>query len=79
MADGVDKGTAVEALQRGLGVTPAQTVAFGDFHNDLGMLARAEWSFAMANAHPDVLREARHLAPPNTEQGVLRVLEALLG
>ena len=78
MADGVDKGTAVAALQRDLGVTPAQTVAFGDFHNDLGMLARAEWSFAVANAHPDVLRAARHRAPANPDQGVLRVLKAMV-
>ncbi|WP_234946204.1 HAD family hydrolase [Agrococcus sp. Marseille-P2731] len=76
--DGVDKRLGVEALQRELGVTRAQTVVFGDYLNDLGMLADAEWSFAMANAHPEVLMAARHRAPSNAEHGVVRVLERLL-
>ena len=79
MAPGVDKGTALRWLQTDLGVSRAQTVVFGDYPNDLGMLAEAELSFAMANAHPDVLAAARYRAPANTEQGVLTVLEALLG
>ena len=28
----------------------------------------------MANAHPDLARVARHRAPANTEDGVMRVL-----
>lgn len=76
---GVDKGTAVKALQRYLGVTPEQTLAFGDFHNDLGMLAAAKWSFAMANAHPNVLAAANYIAPSNNAGGVLTVTRHLLG
>lgn len=78
MAPGVNKGIALEALQRAVGVTPAQTAVFGDFLNDLEMMHHAELSFAMANAHPDVKAAARHLAPSNAEQGVLVVLRALL-
>nr|WP_206447786.1 HAD family hydrolase [Agrococcus sp. KRD186] len=74
----VDKRLGVEALQRELGVTPAQTVVFGDYLNDLGMLADAEHTFAMANAHPEVLAAARYRAPSNLEHGVVRVLERLL-
>lgn len=73
----VDKGHAVAALQERLGITPAQTMAFGDFHNDLGMLARAEHSFAMANAHPDIHAVSRYIAPSNAEHGVLQVLRAV--
>ncbi|GEK79965.1 MULTISPECIES: HAD family hydrolase [Agrococcus] len=76
--DSVDKRLGVEALQRELGVTPAQTVVFGDYLNDLGMLADADWTFAMANAHPDVLATARYRAPSNVEHGVVQVLERLL-
>ncbi|WP_413317881.1 HAD family hydrolase [Agrococcus sp. 1P02AA] len=76
--DSVDKRLGVEALQRELGVTPAQTMVFGDYLNDLGMLADAEWTFAMANAHPEVLGAARFRAPSNAEHGVVRVLERLL-
>ncbi len=73
----VDKGNAVEALQERLGISPAHTMAFGDFHNDLGMLARAEHSFAMANAHPDIHAVCRYVAPSNAEHGVLQVLRAV--
>jgi Cof subfamily protein (haloacid dehalogenase superfamily) len=75
----IDKGVAVRALQEALGVTPAQTAVFGDYLNDLEMLDAAEFSFAMANAHPLVLERARYVAPANTEQGVLTAVRALLG
>jgi Cof subfamily protein (haloacid dehalogenase superfamily) len=73
-----DKGHAVRRLQRELGITPAQTLVFGDYLNDLGMLDAAEWSFAMAGAHPEVVRRARHLAPSNNDDGVLRTISRLL-
>lgn len=77
MTPGVDKGKAVEALQDALGVAPGQTAAFGDYLNDLEMLAAAEWSFAMDNAHPDIRAAARFLAPDHKEQGVIQVLKHL--
>lgn len=78
MRRGVDKGRAVRALQRELGISPAQTVAFGDYLNDLQMLEAADWSFAMGNAHPDIRAAARYLAPTNGEDGVVEVLSHLL-
>ncbi|MGV9603304.1 Cof-type HAD-IIB family hydrolase [Streptomyces sp. NPDC003631] len=74
-----NKGAALRRLQRELGILPAQTLVFGDYLNDLEMLDAAEWSFAMANAHPDVLRRARYVAPPNTEYGVLSTISRLMG
>ncbi|MEV4341841.1 Cof-type HAD-IIB family hydrolase [Streptomyces sp. NPDC049590] len=73
-----NKGAAVRRLQRALGVTPAQTMVFGDYLNDLEMLDAAEWSFAMAGAHPEVIRRARHLAPSNNDAGVLRTIARVL-
>ncbi|MHC3467713.1 Cof-type HAD-IIB family hydrolase [Streptomyces sp. 7R007] len=74
-----NKGAALRRLQRELGITPAQTMVFGDYLNDLEMLDAAEWSFAMANAHPDVIARARHLAPSNNDDGVLRTIARVLG
>ncbi|MGV9791399.1 Cof-type HAD-IIB family hydrolase [Streptomyces sp. NPDC003435] len=74
-----NKGAALRGLQRELGITPAQTMVFGDYLNDLEMLDAADWSFAMANAHPDVIRRARHLAPSNNDQGVPRTVARMLG
>jgi Cof subfamily protein (haloacid dehalogenase superfamily) len=78
MAPGVNKGVAVGQLQAELGITRAQTAAFGDYLNDLEMLDAAELSFAMADAHPEVLERARHIAPSHREQGVITTLEAIL-
>ncbi len=79
MRRGVDKADAVRALQASLGVTAEQTVAFGDYLNDWGMLQASGLSFAMANGHPDLRAAARYVAPANTEGGVLTVMRALLG
>lgn len=79
MNPGVNKGVALRRLQTVLGVTPAQTVAFGDYLNDLEMMDAAEYSYAMANAHDDVAARARFRAPSNRDHGVVRVLEGLLG
>lgn len=73
-----DKGHAVASLQRDLGIGPDQTAVFGDYLNDLGMFARARYSFAMANAHPAVSRAAWRVAPANSENGVVRMICALL-
>jgi len=78
MDPAADKGSALRAVQRLLGVGPEHTVAFGDYHNDLGMLGAATWSFAMANAHPDVLAAARFVAPSNNDHGVVTTLRAAL-
>lgn len=78
MTPWADKGRALRSLQRQLGVSQAQTVAFGDYLNDLELLEEADWSFAMANAHPDIKAAARFLAPSNTDNGVISVLQHLL-
>lgn len=77
-APGTHKATGVAALQRLLGAGPENTVVFGDYLNDLEMLDEAHWSFAMANAHPDVLDRARYRAPRNSDAGVVTVLRELL-
>ena len=79
MSPTADKGHALREVQRTLGITAAQTMAFGDYLNDVGMLDAASWSFAMDNAHPDVRAHARFVAPANTENGVVRTIRSVLG
>ncbi|MCK6066438.1 MULTISPECIES: Cof-type HAD-IIB family hydrolase [Microbacterium] len=79
MNSDVNKGTALRRLQETLGITREQTVAFGDYLNDLELLDAAAWSYAMANAHDEVAARARFRAPANTEYGVVTVLTELLG
>ena len=78
MTRGVDKSQAVRAVQSRLGISPAQTMVFGDYLNDLGMLGTADWSYAVANAHRSILDAARYVAPSNTDNGVVRTIRAAL-
>lgn len=74
----VNKGVALRNLQDALGVTREQTMAFGDYLNDVELLEAAGWSYAMANAHPDVAAVARFRAPSNADEGVITVIEEIL-
>ena len=78
-ARGVSKAGTLAGLAASRRITAGGVVAFGDMPNDLPMLAWAGTSWAMANAHPEVLAAADHVAPAHTEDGVARVVEALLG
>lgn len=78
MPPGVNKGDAVRALQHALGVTREQTVAFGDYLNDLELLDAAAHSYAMAGAHPELRARARHQAPSHLDGGVITTLAGLL-
>lgn len=78
MSPTADKGHALGDLQESLGITPAQTMVFGDYGNDIGMLGKADWSFAMGEAHPDVKKIANYQAPSNDDQGVTRTIREIL-
>ncbi len=74
----VSKGNAVAWLQQELGVTPEETVVFGDNFNDVSMLKLAERSYVPAQSHPDVKKAAHYEVAPYQENGVLQVLKQLL-
>ena len=77
-APGVTKAAALESWCDGLGIGAEDVWAFGDMPNDLPMIVWAGTSFAVANAHPDVIAAADHVCPSNDEDGVAQVLERLL-
>lgn len=78
MALGVNKGEAVKTLQESLGIAPEETMAFGDQLNDIEMLNRAYYSFAVGNARPEVKQAARFQTDTNVRDGVLKILKTLL-
>ena len=75
---GVSKGAGLAAFCGDLGVTPAEVIAFGDMPNDIPMLTFAGRGVAVANAHADVLAAADEITAANEDDGVARVIEALL-
>jgi Cof subfamily protein (haloacid dehalogenase superfamily) len=77
-AAGVNKAAALEELALELEVDAADVVAFGDYPNDLAMLAWAGTSIAPANAHPDVLARVDEVTASNDDDGVALAIERLL-
>ena len=78
MAPGVCKGHAIKVLQDNLEIKPQETMAFGDQLNDIEMLERSYYSFAVANAREEVKKAARFQADSNVNNGVLKILRQLL-
>jgi HAD superfamily hydrolase (TIGR01484 family) len=77
VAIGVNKASALATLAGRHGIDPADAIAFGDMPNDLLLLEWAGTSYAVANAHPDVLRMVDHVIGSNDDDGVAEVLERL--
>ena len=78
MAPGVNKGVAVENIQRVMNIKPDECAAFGDYLNDCEMLRAVGYGFAMGNAHPDVKKLARFVVPNNNAGGVLLGVRRLM-
>lgn len=74
-----NKGVAVSFLQSHLGIEANHTLVFGDYLNDLEMLSTAQYSYAMKNAHPEVINKASFITEyTNDEAGVIKKVEELL-
>ena len=73
-----NKGFALQSVLKRYGLTSENVMVFGDYNNDVEMLALTENSFAMKNAHPNVKNIARFSTSSNNDFGVERILEKLL-
>lgn len=73
-----NKGYALEHVMGRYGLSADNMLVFGDYNNDIEMLSLTKNSFAMQNAHANVLRVANHTTTSNNDFGVERVLEKLL-
>jgi Cof subfamily protein (haloacid dehalogenase superfamily) len=75
---GVSKASTLALCCAERGISHEEVVAFGDMPNDVEMLTWAGRSYAMGNAHPDVIAAASGLTVANNEDGVAIVIEQLL-
>jgi len=82
LSPGISKGWALRQLAGRLGVNRKETMAIGDNWNDVEMLEWAGQSVMMGNAARELRAMAKtrgwEQAPPNDEDGVAAVLEAVL-
>ena len=72
------KGYALKKVMDDYQITANEIMVFGDYNNDLEMLELSDYSFAMANAHPNVLKTAKYSTHSNDDFGVERILEKLI-
>ncbi|MGW0754197.1 Cof-type HAD-IIB family hydrolase [Streptomyces sp. NPDC002587] len=75
---GVSKASTLALCCAERGISPAEVVAFGDMPNDVEMLSWAGASYAMGNAHPDVVAAASGRTTANNEDGVAVVIEHIV-
>lgn len=75
MNQNISKGSGLAFLQNQWGITPAETVVFGDFENDICLFAQAEHTFLMENAPLSMRKYAKYLAPSNEEEGVTEIIK----
>lgn len=72
------KGNAIRLIQQHLEVKPEETLAFGDYLNDLDMIQNAHYSYAMKNAHPKIQETAKFITRyDNNNYGVIKTLKEL--
>lgn len=80
MGKGVSKGSTLEKMCGYYGVKMEETLAFGDYLNDLDMLMRTPNSYAMANAHPEVKKACANVTRfSNDENGVVWEIRRIFG
>lgn len=72
------KEEAIRVLSERTGIGTADIIAFGDDHNDIGMLRLCGTGVAMGNAIPQAKEAADDITGTNDEDGVARYLERIL-
>lgn len=72
------KASGLEKTASLLDLTAAETIVFGDNHNDVSMFIWAGHAVAMGNAVDEVQQKAHAITLPNNEHGVASYLEKLL-
>lgn len=73
-----NKGSAIERLCEKWNISLSECMAFGDSCNDLEMLNKVKYSYAMKNADNKVKEVAAYETLSNDENGVLKVIKEYL-
>lgn len=67
-----NKGAALARIQQRYNILKDETMAFGDYYNDVEMLMNAKYSFVMSNSVPGMKRFGNFIADNNDEYGVIK-------
>jgi len=75
VAQGVNKGKALEKLCEHQGISLEETLVFGDSENDVPLFESAAVSVAMGNAAPHVRNRATYGTESNDQEGIALFFE----
>ena len=78
MPKGIDKSAAIEQILVNNNVGFDSLMAFGDAHNDLGMICKAGIGIAMGNAMESIKQNADQITESNEDNGIGLVVDRLL-
>lgn len=67
---GVDKSSSLSIINKKLGISPAEVIAFGDSQNDLSMIQYAGIGVAMGNGSQEVKKNANFVTKSNNDDGI---------
>ncbi|EOL45508.1 cof-like hydrolase [Enterococcus phoeniculicola] len=71
---GINKATAIQAIQKELAIPKERIISFGDGQNDLEMLQASGISVAMGNAVNELKQQATFVTDTNLEDGIANFL-----
>ncbi len=71
---GSGKDNALYKLSEQLGIDMKNTIAVGDYHNDISMIKAAGVGIAVANAQPEVKEIADMVTVSNDEDAIARII-----
>ena len=74
---GVSKGSALPILAKSLGIDMKNTVAVGDYDNDITMLQTAGIGYAVANATKAAKEAADRITVSNEEHAIAKIISEL--
>ena len=75
---GCNKGKGLEILQKHYGITYEETAAFGNADNDISLIEKAKYGYAVGNASDALKKAAYEVIAPMQEDAVLGKLKEIL-
>ena len=75
---GCNKGKGLSLLQKHYGITYEETAAFGNADNDISLIEKAKYGYAVGNASEGLKKAAYEVLAPMQEDAVLGKLKEIL-
>lgn len=78
MKKGCNKGNGVKIIQEHYGITPEETVTFGNADNDISMILQAKYGYAVGNASENLKKSAYQVIGEMKDDAVLLKMKEIL-